>query len=66
MKGIINIALVAAAISLILGIISRLTMTPIPIAPGGGIEAQVFLAFTDTCLLIAIALTLLQIAKAKQ
>jgi len=62
MKAIVNISLVAAAISLVIGIISRLTITPIPLAPGKGIEAQAFLAFTNTCLLIAIAL----MVKAKQ
>jgi hypothetical protein len=62
MKAIVNISLVAAAISLILGIISRLTITPVPLAPGKGIEAQAFLQFTNTCLLIAITLML----KAKQ
>ena len=65
MKAIANIALVVAAISLIVGIISRLTLVPVPIAPGKGIEAQAFLAFTNTCLLIAITLTLLEIAKRK-
>jgi hypothetical protein len=65
MKAVVNIALVVAVISLILGIISRLTLTPVPIAPGG-IEANVFLGFTNTCLLIAIALMLSQLVKAKQ
>lgn len=66
MKAIVNIALVVAAISLILGIISRLTLTPVPLASGKGIEAQAFLAFTNTCLLIALTLTVLDIAKKKQ
>ena len=66
MKAIVNIALVGAAISLILGIISRATITPIPVVPGTGIEARSLLAFTDTCLLIAITFILLQIAKGKQ
>jgi len=66
MKAIVNIALVVAFVSLVVGIISRLTVTPIPLAPGKGIEARAFLAFTNTCLLIAITLTLLKIAKGKQ
>jgi hypothetical protein len=65
MKAIVNISLVVAAISLILGVVSRLTLTPLPLAPGRGIEAQAFLAFTNTCLLIAITLTVLDIAKKK-
>ena len=65
MKIIVNIALVAAAVSLVVGIISRLTLNPMPIAPGTGIEAQAFLSFTNTCLLIVITLTLLEIAKKK-
>jgi len=50
---------------LVVGIASRITLNPVPIAPGRGIEAQAFLAFTNTCLLIAITLTLLDIAKKK-
>jgi len=58
MKALVNIALVLAAVSFILGVISRLTVTPIPIVPKGGMEAQAFLQFTNTCLLAAIALIL--------
>ncbi len=65
MKVVINILLVIAILSLIAGIISRLTLIPLPIAPGAGIEARSLLAFTNTCLLIAIALMLLQISKSK-
>lgn len=65
MKAIVNIALVVGAISLIVGIISRLTMTPVPIVAGGGLEAQAFLAFTNTCLLIAITFILLDMLKRK-
>ncbi len=61
MKTIINIALVLAAISLIIGIISRLTLTPV----GPGIEAQAFLQFTNTCLLAVIALGVLELLKSK-
>lgn len=55
MKALINVALVAAALSLIAGVVSRLTLSPI--GPGA-IEAQAFLQFTNTCLLAAIALLL--------
>ena len=57
MKAIVNIAIVVAVISLVVGLISRLTLTPVgPM----GIEAEAFLQFTNTCLLLAIALALLQ------
>ncbi len=65
MKVIAYIAIVVGAISLIAGIISRLTVAPVPIVRGG-IEAHAFLAFTNTCLLIAITFILLQILKIKQ
>ena len=62
MKAIINIALGVAVISLIVGIISRVTLTPLgPMA----IEAQAILQFTNTCLLLAIALAVVQLLKAK-
>jgi hypothetical protein len=52
-----KIALVCAGISLIIGVISRVMVMPIP--PGVyGLEANAFLRFTDTCLLAAIALFL--------
>ena len=60
MKTIAYIAIGVAAISLIVGIISRLTITPVGPA---GIEAQAFLGFANTCLLVAITLILLGLAK---
>ncbi|KPK97034.1 MAG: hypothetical protein AMJ95_11295 [Omnitrophica WOR_2 bacterium SM23_72] len=56
MKKVANVIIGVALISILLGIISRLTMKPLPIAPGGGIEASVLLKFAGTCLLLAIAL----------
>lgn len=57
MKNLANIALIAAAVSVIIGIISRLSLQPIgPM----GMEAQAFLQFANTCLLAAIALAILQ------
>ncbi|RKY33954.1 MAG: hypothetical protein DRP69_05745 [Candidatus Duberdicusella sinuisediminis] len=53
------VALIVAGISLVLGIISRIILQPLPILPGGGVEAEVFLNFTNTCLLAAIALAVL-------
>ena len=47
-------AMVLAGISLLVGIISRALVMPVP--PGMyGLEANAFLRFTDTCLLAAIA-----------
>ncbi len=63
MKTIAYGALVVAAISLIVALISRFTMTPITYATGGMISAESLLDFSNTCLLIAIALTLLEMLK---
>ncbi len=65
MKRIAYISMVVAAISLIAGIISRVTLTPIAIVPGG-LEANVLLTFTNTCLLIAITFILLAMLKSKE
>lgn len=65
MKAIAYIAIVIAAISLIVGIISRLTLAPVAMVRGG-LEAQALLAFTNTCLLIAITFILLEILKSKK
>ena len=65
MKTIAYLAIVAAAISLIAGIISRLTLTPIAFVPGG-LEADTLLTFTNTCLLAAITFILLGIHKGKE
>ncbi len=55
MKAVVNILVGVGVISLVIGVISRFTLTPVQ-----GIEAHAFLAFTNTCLLLAIALTLLK------
>lgn len=62
MKTIAYITVVVAVISLIAGIISRWTLTPIAFVPGG-LEAQTLLTFTNTCLLFAITFILLGILK---
>ena len=60
MKTIVNISLIIAAISLIVGIISRVAGQAVgPMA----LQPHVFLQFTNTCLLAAIALTVLRLAK---
>ncbi|MCM8801214.1 MAG: hypothetical protein NC912_04280 [Candidatus Omnitrophica bacterium] len=62
MNAIINSAIIVALVSLVLGIISRVTMFRLPLAPGG-IGASAFLEFTNTCLLVAITFILLKISK---
>lgn len=61
-----NIAIMLGLISLIVGIISRITMMPVAIVPGGGLEAQSFLTFTNTCFLIAITFLLLRVLETKK
>lgn len=65
MKAIVYLAVVIGMLSLLVGVISRLTMTPVLVVRGG-LEAEAFLAFTNTCLLIATTFILLQILKSKQ
>ena len=65
MKTIAYIAIVVSAVSLIVVIISKLTLTPIAIVPGG-LEAQALLGFANTCLLIAITFILLGLLKSKE
>jgi len=58
MQKALQTAMGLAAISLVLGITSRITLIPIP--PGvNGLEANAFLRFTDTCLLAAILFAVL-------
>ncbi|MFC1631611.1 hypothetical protein ACFL2I_03555 [Candidatus Omnitrophota bacterium] len=60
MKAIANVALILGVVSLVIGLISRLTTAPVgPMQ----IEAQAFLQFTNTCLLLAIALGVLELVK---
>ncbi|MFH1092670.1 MAG: hypothetical protein V1739_00785 [Candidatus Omnitrophota bacterium] len=54
----VKIALILAGVSLVIGIVSRITMTPIP-AARSGLEAEAFLEFTNTCLLAGILFSLL-------
>jgi hypothetical protein len=66
MKNIKYIAITLGFITLIVGIISRITMRPLAVAPGGGLSAQVLLSFTNTCFLIAVAFILLEGLTAKK
>jgi hypothetical protein len=63
MKKAANLIIGVALISLVLGVISRITMKPLPIAPGGGLEASVLVKFAGICLLLAIALLMSQSVK---
>ena len=56
MKGLANAFLVIAALSIVVGIISRLTLQPMI----GGIEAQAFIQFSQTLLLAVIALSVMK------
>lgn len=61
MKGILDLAIIVAAISLIIGIISRIMLKPFPF----GLEAQAYLQFSQTMLLFALALGIRQFLRAK-
>lgn len=54
-KILVDVCIIIAIISLILGIISRILVTPLLFGKAHGIEAQAFLQFTQTLLLFAIA-----------
>ncbi|MBU1926001.1 MAG: hypothetical protein KKB82_08805 [Candidatus Omnitrophica bacterium] len=54
-----KITLALAGICVILGIISRIMLAPIP-SGMNGLEANAFLRFADTCLLATIALVLME------
>ena len=56
MKNLANVCLVLALASLVVGIISRITITPLMF----GLEANAFLRFTNTALLFAITLLLIE------
>jgi hypothetical protein len=62
MKTVANIAIVLAVVSLVLGVVSRATMNPIPVFPGG-LQAQALLMLANTFLLAAIVAILMQMAK---
>jgi hypothetical protein len=65
MKTVAYAALVVAVISLVAGIISRLTMTPITVGSGGLLTADGFLNFANSCFLLAIASSILELLKSK-
>ena len=57
MKMIVNVVILAGVLAFVVAIISRMTMTPLTIVPGG-LEAEAILSFANTCLLIAAVLLL--------
>ena len=59
MKAIANIAVVVAVITFVLAVISRFMFKPLALVPAG-VGAGALLDFTNTCLLLAIALVLLE------
>jgi len=61
MKGILDFFIIVAAISIILGIISRILLTPFPF----GLEAQAYLQFSQAMLLFAIAVGIRELLRAK-
>ncbi|UCC94457.1 MAG: hypothetical protein JSW40_06505 [Candidatus Omnitrophota bacterium] len=57
-------ALAVGIVSLVIGVISRLTLRPLTFIPGQ-MEANVLLSFSNTCFLMAIAFILLELLKRK-
>ena len=64
MRKIAALALVIAALSFVLAVISRITGQPIIVMPEG-VQPLTFLNFANTCLLAAIAFILLELARKK-
>lgn len=62
MKGILDLFIIVAAICLIVGIISRILLTPFPF----GLEAQAYLQFSQAMLLFAIALGIRELVRGKE
>lgn len=64
MKKAAIVAIGVAVLSIIMGIIFRLMPQPVEMGPGSeGIKPLSFLFFANTCLLFAIAFTLLDLSK---
>ena len=61
MKGICDLFIIAAAVSLVLGVITRLLAKPFIF----GVTSQAFLQFTQGLLLFAIAVGIREILRAK-
>jgi len=61
MNKIVDVFIIVAAISLIIGIISRILLKPFPF----GLEAQAYLQFSKAMLLFAIAVGVREFLKGK-
>ena len=61
MKGILDLLIGAAAISLLLGIITRITLSPFVF----GVTSQAFLQLAQGLLLFAIAVGIREVVRAK-
>lgn len=59
MKLLINIAIIIAAVSLLVGLISRVLLTWTPL----GLIARSYLGFSECCLLFAIAIGVRELIK---
>lgn len=59
MKLLINIAIIVAAVSLLVGLISRVMITWMPL----GLVARSYLGLSECCLLFAIALGIRELIK---
>jgi len=62
MKGILDLFVIVAGISIIIGIISRILLKPFPF----GLEAQAYLQFSQAMLLFAIALGIRELVRGKE
>ncbi len=59
MKTLAWLGIAGGAVSMVVGIISRIMLRPVPIVPGTGLEANAFLSFSAVCFLAAIAVLLM-------
>lgn len=61
MKIVIDVLLVLAAVSLIVGVISRALVVPVPVC--AGLESRAFLGFSLACLAFAATLGIRELAR---
>jgi len=62
MKMVVNIVIALGLISFVAGMLSRVSMIPLRFFPGT-LSSGTMLAFTNTCMLIAIAISLAEKSK---
>ncbi len=62
---LLNVILFIAGVSLVLAVISRVTITPIPLAKTP-VEAEALLSFANACFSLSIVIILLEILKSKK